>query len=178
MRAFHGDKMGDGSSRDGKNKIIKNRSEDELCLTRKGRRGGWEEDGLEARSESSGFHVLSLPPSHPVLCGSILKHRCRRYQTYPYEDHLSYRKFWCLHRSALFFPPYGSTSISFRPSACGFFPGGGLFGVFADSSPLFFNAFVEKFFPAEESGRSVSFWQLQFETAKFFLVDVLKGQFT
>lgn len=46
MRAFQGDKMGDGGSQDGKNKIIKNRSEDELCLTRKGRRGGWDTDGL------------------------------------------------------------------------------------------------------------------------------------
>lgn len=50
--------------------------------------------------------------------------------------------------------------------------------MFADSLALLFNAFAEKFFPVEESGRSVSFWQLQFEMAKLFFVDVLKGQFT
>lgn len=96
VRAFQGDKIGDGSSRDGKNKIIKNRREDELCLTRRGRGwggGGREEGGLGAPSESSGFHPLPLPPCRPVLRGSVLKRRCCRYQTNPFEDHLSHRKF-------------------------------------------------------------------------------------
>lgn len=163
-----------------KNKIIKNRSEDELCLTRKGRRGG----GAGGRRTASRLGVRA-PVFTSSLCLPLTQCCAGRYSNIDVADtkriplRITCRTVsFGVCTGLRYFPPYGSTSISFRPSACGFFPGGGLFRVFADSSALFFNAFIEKFFPAEESGRSVSFWQLQFEMAKFFLVDVLKGQFS
>lgn len=63
---------------------------------------------------------MSLPPSHWVVSGSILKHRYCRYQTYPFEDHLSSCRFSVDTGLCYFSPLYGSTSISFGLMACDF----------------------------------------------------------